>query len=97
VTTKKPETLTGSVTEMAPSEALTNDRRPRLESDQVSSSDIAIVGFAFEFPQANTVDSFWKLMLSGHQAATDFPSTRLCSTKFHGDDKSRNVVSSRHG
>ncbi|KAI0904706.1 putative polyketide synthase [Ustulina deusta] len=77
---------------MAPSDSYPDQGEPRLDGDRVSSSDIAIIGFSFEFPQANTVDSFWELMLSGSQAATNFPSTRLCNTKFHGDDKSRNVI-----
>ncbi|KAI0378120.1 putative polyketide synthase [Hypomontagnella monticulosa] len=57
-----------------------------------SSSDIAIVGFSFLFPQADSVDSFWDLLVSGRQAAIEFPSNRLCSSKFYGDDESRNVI-----
>lgn len=61
-------------------------------SDGCKSSDIAIVGFSFDFPGASTVESFWELLLSGKQVATEFPPERLCRDKFHGDNESRNVV-----
>ncbi|KAI0147452.1 putative polyketide synthase [Xylariaceae sp. FL1272] len=46
-------------------------------------SDIAVVGFSFEFPQANTDDAFWDLLLSGVCTASEFPATRLSNTKYH--------------
>lgn len=54
-----------------------------------TSQDIAIIGFSFLFPDANSEDSLWEVVVSGKCAATEFPSDRLTATRYHAVDDSR--------
>ncbi|KAK4200776.1 lovastatin diketide synthase LovF [Triangularia verruculosa] len=56
------------------------------EPNGPSPLDIAIVGFAFEFPGASTTPAFWDLLVSGKCAATSFPSTRLSPERLNIGD-----------
>ncbi|PWY90616.1 putative polyketide synthase [Aspergillus sclerotioniger CBS 115572] len=51
---------------------------------------IAIVGFAFEFPQNATSDGcFWQMLCKGRSASTEFPKDRLNVDSFYHPDDSR--------
>lgn len=45
--------------------------------------DVAIVGFSFVFPGAETPSELWDLMLDGQCVATEFPPNRLNSQRYH--------------
>ncbi len=47
-----------------------------------TSQDVAIVGFSFEFPGANSEEGFWELLTQGKCAATPFPPDRLNYSRF---------------
>ncbi|KAI1772031.1 putative polyketide synthase [Hypoxylon cercidicola] len=51
--------------------------------------DIAIIGLSFQFPGANSPDSYWELMLSGKCKASDFPPHRISKAKYHESDETR--------
>lgn len=53
------------------------------------SQDIAIIGFAFQFPGADTSDELWDLMVSGKCVASDFPVERLSTTRYHDSNELR--------
>ncbi|KAE8374944.1 putative polyketide synthase [Aspergillus bertholletiae] len=51
---------------------------------------LAIVGFAFEFPQdATSSDRFWRMLCEGRSANTEFPKDRLNIDAFYHPDKER--------
>ncbi|KAL2201453.1 putative polyketide synthase [Corynascus similis CBS 632.67] len=50
--------------------------------DRDRSQDIAIVGFSFDFPGANSEDAFWELLTKGKCAAAPFPPDRFHSSRF---------------
>jgi acyl transferase domain-containing protein len=51
---------------------------------------LAIVGFAFEFPQnATSSDKFWQMLCEGRSASTVFPQDRMNIDTFYHPDKSR--------
>ncbi|KAH7303214.1 putative polyketide synthase [Stachybotrys elegans] len=58
--------------------------------DKDVSSDIAIVGFSFDFPEARCEDSFWRLILEGKNTASQFPDDRLSSSRYHSSSSSTN-------
>ncbi|KAI9740047.1 MAG: polyketide synthase [Claussenomyces sp. TS43310] len=51
--------------------------------------DIAIIGFSFQFPEADSSDSLWELMAAGRCVASKFPPDRLSTTRYHALDDSR--------
>ncbi|ASQ45544.1 type I polyketide synthase [Legionella clemsonensis] len=51
------------------------------EIHATTSHDIAIIGMACRFPQANSLDEFWQNILEGKDCLTLFPSDRLHSPK----------------
>ncbi|KAI1490502.1 putative polyketide synthase [Biscogniauxia mediterranea] len=53
------------------------------------SQDIAIVGFSFLFPGADSPDSLWELISSGKCMATEFPKSRISTSRYHAVDDSR--------
>lgn len=54
------------------------------------SSDIAIIGLAYEFPQgATTEESFWEMVLEGRSASTEFPPDRMNIDAFYHPDANR--------
>lgn len=58
--------------------------------DDGSTTPLAIVGMALEFPQdADNVESFWQMILAGRCASTKFPSDRFNIDAFYhpGDDR----------
>jgi hypothetical protein len=66
--------------------------------DEDRNSDIAIIGFSFEFPEADTVEDFWDLMIEGRCVASEFPRNRLEKFRYHSLDESRKgTVSHRWG
>ena len=51
---------------------------------------IAVIGFSFKFPQeADSTDSFWKLLMEKRSTATEFPQDRLSVSAFYHPDASR--------
>lgn len=51
---------------------------------------LAIVGFAFEFPQeATSSESFWEMIRHGRSASTDFPTDRMNIEAFYHPSKDR--------
>ncbi|KAI0889175.1 putative polyketide synthase [Annulohypoxylon maeteangense] len=56
--------------------------------DNSKSPDIAIVGYSFEFPEADTDDALWDIMLSGRTTASEFPAERLSARNYRGIDES---------
>lgn len=61
---------------------------PRLDTGDAT--PLAIVGLALEFPQgADNEESFWKMLVAGRSASTDFPSDRFNIDAFYhpGDDR----------
>ncbi|KAI9040232.1 putative polyketide synthase [Aspergillus affinis] len=52
--------------------------------------DLAIVGFAFEFPEeATSSERFWQMICEGRCASADFPEDRLNIDNFYHPDESR--------
>ncbi|KAI0165365.1 putative polyketide synthase [Hypoxylon sp. FL1284] len=45
-------------------------------------NEIAIVGFAIEFPQCNSEDEFWEILMSGECVASKFPHGRISRAKL---------------
>ncbi|OJJ75778.1 hypothetical protein ASPBRDRAFT_38078 [Aspergillus brasiliensis CBS 101740] len=51
---------------------------------------LAIVGFAFEFPQdATSSERFWEMICQGRSASTDFPKDRMNIEAFYHPSKDR--------
>ncbi|KAL4788911.1 putative polyketide synthase [Aspergillus venezuelensis] len=51
---------------------------------------IAIIGFAFEFPQqASSTDAFWRMISEGRSAHTDIPKDRMNVDAFYHPDAGR--------
>lgn len=79
------------------------DRSPSPEGSSLPSSDgspisqdVAIIGFAFQFPGADNSDELWELMMSGKCVASDFPVERLSTTRYHDSNELRpGTVSNR--
>ncbi|KXX75424.1 Lovastatin diketide synthase LovF [Madurella mycetomatis] len=46
------------------------------------SKDIAIVGFSFDFPAANSEEAFWDLVMQGKRAVSPFPPSRFHHSRF---------------
>lgn len=71
------------------------------QADDPSSTDhdliepIAIVGVSFQLPQdANSADSFWKILMEQRSTARNFPKDRLsASANYHPDPSRRGAVS----
>ncbi|KAI1205339.1 putative polyketide synthase [Annulohypoxylon truncatum] len=55
--------------------------------------DIAIIGFSFQFPQADSTESFWELLISGSCASSEFPPSRFHNIALHesGNDGTANI------
>ncbi|KAK3302901.1 putative polyketide synthase [Chaetomium strumarium] len=65
------------------SPSLYSSPSPRLApAGRDTSQDIAIIGFSFEFPGANSEDAFWDLLTQGQCAATPFPPDRFHYSRF---------------
>ncbi len=63
------------------------------ELDGNDAEPIAIIGFAFKFPQeADTVDGFWKMMLEKRCAMTDFPADRMSVNGHYRKEKKQTTV-----
>lgn len=61
-------------------------------SDIGNSGDepIAIIGFAFEFPQGATSErAFWQMILDGRSASTEFSPDRMNIDAFYHPDLNR--------
>ncbi|PYH92144.1 putative polyketide synthase [Aspergillus ellipticus CBS 707.79] len=59
---------------------------------------IAIIGFAFEFPQdATSSDRFWEMLCEGRSASTEFPEDRLNAKAFYHPDATRQSTISVRG
>lgn len=57
---------------------------------------VAVVGFSFKFPQdADSTDSFWKLLMEQRSTATEFPQDRLSVSAFYHPDPSRKSTVSK--
>lgn len=58
---------------------------------------IAIVGVSFQLPQnANSADSFWKILMEQRSTARNFPKDRLsASAIYHPDPGRRGAVSNQ--
>lgn len=51
---------------------------------------LAIVGFSLRFPQdATTPEAFWKMLIEGRSAMTEFPMDRMNIDAFHHPDPNR--------
>jgi hypothetical protein len=51
---------------------------------------VAIIGFAFEFPQdATSSERFWRMICEGRSATTDVPRDRMNVDAFYHPDTSR--------
>lgn len=51
---------------------------------------LAIIGFAFEFPDdVTTSESFWQMLCDGRSASTEFPPERLNIDGFYHPDSGR--------
>ncbi|GAB1316525.1 Lovastatin diketide synthase LovF [Madurella fahalii] len=44
--------------------------------------DIAIVGFSFDFPEANSEEAFWDLIMQGKRAVSPIPPSRFHHSRF---------------
>ncbi|OTA97786.1 hypothetical protein M434DRAFT_26522 [Hypoxylon sp. CO27-5] len=53
------------------------------------SRDIAIIGFSLLFPQADSTESFWDLLMSGKCVASEFPPDRLRNAGHYEEGNSR--------
>lgn len=49
--------------------------------DDYSKLDIAIIGMAFEFPQANTAEQFWDNLVNGKSSIRSLPTNRKEDTE----------------
>ncbi|KAI0813402.1 putative polyketide synthase [Xylaria sp. FL0064] len=65
----------------------------RLDDEGSTNHDIAIIGFAFEFPGANTEAAFWELIIQGRSTHTTFPVGRLNSVRYHDPHRARSGTS----
>ncbi|KAK4236508.1 lovastatin diketide synthase LovF [Achaetomium macrosporum] len=78
---ESPSTRFESRSDSSPS--LCSSPSPRLApAGGDTSQDIAIIGFSFEFPGANSEDAFWDLLTQGQCAATTFPPDRFHYSRF---------------
>ena len=50
--------------------------KKRLEIEEVSGKDIAIIGMAVRFPMAESVNDFWKILRDGTDCVRDLPPSR---------------------
>lgn len=62
--------------------------------EEIQQEPIAIIGFAFKYPQeATDVESFWKMLLEKRCASTPIPPERMNASAFyHPDPKRRDSV-----
>ncbi|PYH86334.1 hypothetical protein BO82DRAFT_380441 [Aspergillus uvarum CBS 121591] len=66
------------------------DMSPCLEEDNYDAPALAVVGFAFEFPQdATTSDRLWEMISKGRSASTDFPQDRMNIDAFYHPSQER--------
>ncbi|KAI1464031.1 putative polyketide synthase [Daldinia caldariorum] len=68
------------------STATRGDHSPTLFAGY-GSCDIAIIGFSFIFPQADSPESFWDVLISGKCVASQFPQERLRNSQRHDGGK----------
>jgi acyl transferase domain-containing protein/NADP-dependent 3-hydroxy acid dehydrogenase YdfG/acyl carrier protein len=65
---------------------------------QLPFQPIAITGLSAMFPQARTIDEFWRLILSGRDCMQEIPSTHwLIEDYFDADPKAPVKTYSKHG
>jgi acyl transferase domain-containing protein len=58
---------------------------------------IAVVGIALKFPNdADTPESFWRLLLEGRSTVTEVPKSRWNSNRFYHPDPARNDAVRTH-
>lgn len=56
-----------------------------------TTTPVAVVGFALEFPQdATSADSFWEMLVKKRCASTEVPQERFNVDAFFGEDRTRN-------
>ena len=66
------------------------------EDDARSHEPIAVVGFAFEFPEEATSDeAFWQMICQGRSASKVFPKDRLNIDGLYNADTTRHNTVSR--
>ena len=67
--------------------------------DQDILEPIAVIGLSVKFPQeATSAKSFWKMLVEGRSAMTDFPNDRFNIDAFYHPDNSRpGTVRTLHG
>ncbi|OJZ89214.1 hypothetical protein ASPFODRAFT_42376 [Aspergillus luchuensis CBS 106.47] len=78
---------------------LIQDTNPNHQGDSDNTAALAVVGFAFEFPQdATSSDAFWDMITKGRSASTDFPQDRMNIDAFYHPSKERpSTISVRGG
>ncbi|WP_394849113.1 SDR family NAD(P)-dependent oxidoreductase [Pendulispora brunnea] len=62
-------------------------RRPSVGDP--SSVDVAIIGMAGRYPQANTVHEYWQNLQSGHDCITEIPATRWDHSAYFDPQKGK--------
>ncbi|WP_412080952.1 amino acid adenylation domain-containing protein [Streptomyces sp. MCL20-2] len=78
-----PEQTTPAATEAGHVRADTGSSRPRGRSD-----DIAIIGVAGRYPEADDVDEFWRNLRAGRDSIEEIPADRWNHDRFYTTDKS---------
>ena len=53
-------------------------------------SSIAVIGFSFKFPHADTPSSFWRMMVEKECAMTEWPKDRMNLEAFFNRDERQN-------
>lgn len=51
---------------------------------------IAVIGFAFKFPQASSSEALWDLLINGRSARTEVPADRYNADSFYREGVDRN-------
>jgi 3-oxoacyl-(acyl-carrier-protein) synthase/acyl carrier protein len=55
-------------------------------SDAAASCDIAVIGMAGRFPEADDVEEFWKNIVAGRDCVSEVPSSRWSLEKYYDPD-----------
>ncbi|WP_373689232.1 amino acid adenylation domain-containing protein [Streptomyces sp. Rer75] len=80
--TAEPAAVEAVATKAVPAEPTTGQTTPR-------GQDIAIIGVAGRYPQADDVDEFWRNLRAGRDCVEEIPSERWNNDLFHDADTSR--------